>query len=113
MAVKLKSRLGLDDPLAGAGRFDKAQAELVQDLAQDLALFGREIAARLLLEQRQDFDHLRGPVEIRFGRLAGYRVREITEMNGRCAGQRDHERGEGQLRLWLRHLGKVTKCPGA
>ena len=49
-------------PLDG---LDEAQAQLVEHLLEHLALFGRQVAARLLVEQREDLDHLRGAVEVR------------------------------------------------
>ena len=46
---------------APAGPFwhlDEAQAQLEEHLLEQLALFGGQVAARLLFEQRQDVDHL-------------------------------------------------------
>src|SRR5262245_62145063 len=42
---------GFDDPLLAAGGLDEPHAELEEDLLEELPLFGREVAARLLLEQ--------------------------------------------------------------
>ena len=73
---------------------DEAHAQLVEHLLEHLALLGGQVAARLLLEQREDLDHLRGAFEVRLGALAGHRVGQIAEMDGGGAGQREHERGE-------------------
>src|SRR5580765_1546427 len=62
-------RLRLDDELlAGAAlrRLDKAHAEFVEDLLQQLPLFSGEIAARFFFEQPEDFDHLSGAFEVGF-----------------------------------------------
>ena len=70
------------------GSFDEAEPQLVQDLFEDLTLFGREVAARLLVEQREDFDHLRGTVKVHFRALSRNRIRQVAEMDGRRAGER-------------------------
>src|SRR6185436_17023585 len=100
--------LGLDDALAGAADFDKAEAELVEHLFEHLALFGREVAPGLLIEQREDLDHLGSAVEVQLGGLAGDGVGQIAKMDRRRARQRQHEAGE---RKGLGHLIKITKCP--
>src|ERR1700704_4296002 len=99
----------LNDPLAAAGDLDEAHAKLVEHLVEDLALLGGEVAARLLLEEREDLDHLGRAFEVRGGALAGHRVGQVAEMDRRGARQREHEGGEGQLRLRLGHLVKTTK----
>src|SRR5215510_12810215 len=47
-----------DDARLRLVRFDEAQPQLVENLIEQLPLFGREIAACFRLEQRQDVDHL-------------------------------------------------------
>ena len=85
-------------PLVG---FDEAQPELVEHLLEHLALFGGEVAARLPLEQREDFDHLRGAVEVRLGALARHRIGQVAEMDRGGARQRQHEGRKRQGRLAL------------
>src|SRR5712692_2285217 len=46
--------LRLNDPFAGARRLDEAQAELVEDLFENLAFFSSQVAPRFLIEQRED-----------------------------------------------------------
>src|SRR6266852_2283096 len=88
--------LRFDDALGTAGGLDKPRAQLVKDLLEHLALFGGQVAAGLLCQQRQNLDHLRGAVEIRLAALARYRIGEIPEMDRRGAREREHEGGEGQ-----------------
>src|SRR3954469_5808461 len=74
--------LRLNNPLSAAGRLDVAQAQLVEHLLEDLPLFGAEVAAGLLLEQRQDVDHLLRAFEVRLRRtLAGLRIRDVAEVD--------------------------------
>ena len=87
---------------------DKAQAQLVEHLIQDFALFGGQVAAGLRFQQRQDLDHLRRAVEVGFSGFAGNRIGQIPEVDRGRARQREHERREGQLRLRLGHLIKIT-----
>src|SRR5712692_2581813 len=54
--------LRLNNPLPTPAGLDEAQAELIEHLLQELALLGGQIAAGLLLEQREDLNHLRGAV---------------------------------------------------
>src|SRR5471032_1916682 len=86
--------LRLNNPLPATRRFDEPQAQLVQHLLEELPLLQGQVAARLLLEQRKDLDHLRGAVEIRLRGAPGDRIREVAEMNGGGARQREHERGK-------------------
>src|SRR5438445_763993 len=65
---------------------------------EHLALLGGAMAARLLVEQPKNFDHRRRAFEIQRARLAGPRIRQIAEMNGSGARERQNERGEGQRR---------------
>src|SRR5919198_4234160 len=65
---------GFDDAPLALLRFDEAHPELVEDLFEDLPLFGREIAACFLLEQSEDLDHLRRAVQVRFGALTRHRI---------------------------------------
>ena len=51
----------------GLLRLDEAQPQLVEHLLEQLPLFGRQVAARLRLEQRQDVDHLLRGRQIRLG----------------------------------------------
>ena len=92
--------LRLNDPLAAAGGLDEPHAQLVQDLFEHLTLFGRQVAARLLLEQRRG-SRSSAP-RLRDSTSAGWPdigIGQIAEMNRGGAGQREHERGEGQERL--------------
>src|SRR5436305_823386 len=71
----------LTDASAAVSRFDEPQAELVKDLLEHLTLFGRQVAPGLLLEQRENLDHLGGAVEVRLAPLARHRIDEIAEMD--------------------------------
>src|SRR5438093_3446076 len=73
--------LRLDDPFAAARGVDEAEAQLVQHLLEHLPFLGRQVSAGLLIEQRQDFDHLRGAFEVLLARPAGYRVRKVAEVD--------------------------------
>src|SRR6266850_45168 len=92
----LTGSLRLDDALAAAGGFNEPHAQLVQDLCEHLALLGRQIAASLLIEQRQDLDHLRGAIEVELAAFAGDRVEQVAEMDRRGGGERQHEGSERQ-----------------
>src|SRR5262249_15426963 len=98
-----------DDASGRAFGFDETHAELVEDLLEHLTFLRRQIAARFLLEQRENLDHLRGAVEVRLRLLARHGIGEIAEMNGGGAGERQHERRERQS--LLRHFAKIIKCP--
>src|SRR5207237_4068961 len=50
--------LRLNNTLPAAGRLDVAQTQLVEHLLEHLPLLRGQIAARLLLEKREDVDHL-------------------------------------------------------
>src|SRR3954463_8181791 len=63
--------LRFNNPLPTARRFDEPKTELVEDLLENLAFFGREVAAGLLIEERQDLDHLRGALEVDLSGCAG------------------------------------------
>src|SRR6266536_921809 len=52
-----------DDELPGVPGVHKPHAKLVEHLLQDLTLLRRQIPARLLIQQAEDFDHLRSAVE--------------------------------------------------
>src|SRR5687767_7971631 len=73
---------------------DVAKPQLVEDLIEELALLGGQIAARLLLEQREDVDHLLRGRQIRRDRLSRDRVRHVTEVNRSCVGERQNEAKE-------------------
>src|SRR5688572_23694995 len=75
--------------------FDEAKAQLVDDLLEELTLFGRQVAARLLLQQRQDLDHLLRRGKIRLSRLPADRVGHVAEMHGGGVRERQHESNEG------------------
>ena len=80
-----------DDSLFLALRLDEAEPQLVEDGVEQLPLLCREVAARLLFEQREDVDHLAGRLQIdrtRFGRAG---LETIAEMHGRCGREREHE----------------------
>src|SRR3954469_6034022 len=96
----------LNNPLSAAGRFDEAQAKLVEHRLEHLTFFGGEVALGLLLEERENLDHLRGAFEVRLARLARRGIGQIAEVNRRAAGERDHERGERQSRR--RHRYRVS-----
>src|SRR5205809_4385901 len=91
--------LRFNDPFAAARRLDEAQAELVENLFQNLALFSGQIAPRFLIEQREDLDHLRGALEVRFELLPGRRIGQVAEMDRRGAGERQHESRERERGL--------------
>ena len=86
-------RSRLDDALAAARGLDEPQPQLVEHLLEQLALFRREVALGLHVEQREDLDHLRGALEVRLGCCAGLRDRE-----GRRNGWRRCWRATGRRR---------------
>src|SRR5262249_16963235 len=90
--------LRLNNPLPAAGHLDKPQAQLIQHLLEDLPFFGREVAACLLIEKREDFDHLGGAFEILRADGARDGIGQGAEMNRRGARQREHEPGEAERR---------------
>src|SRR5262245_27563179 len=99
------SRLGargsmsrVNDPRRLTARFDEAHPQLVENLLEDLALFAGEVAPRLLLEQREDIDHLRRTLEVRLRLVSGGRIGKVAEMDRGGARQRQHERGKRELR---------------
>src|SRR5262245_12805888 len=94
--------LRLNNAFLAGRRLNVPHSQLVEDLLQHLTLFRRQVAARLLIEERQNLDHLRRTDEIRLGPRAG-RIRQIAEMNGRRTGQRQHERGKRESWLLIRH----------
>src|SRR5215471_18777950 len=89
--------LRFNDPLAAALRLDVPEAQLVEYLLEDLALLGRQIAARLHLKHLENVDHLRSAFEVWLDALTGTRILEIAEVDGGRAGQRHHECREGKL----------------
>ena len=72
--------LRLNNALPGGRRLDKSQAKLVQDLFEHLSFLRRQIAARLLIEQHQNLDHLGRTGEIRLRPSTRHRIREIAEI---------------------------------
>ena len=92
---------GLDDaPLALLG-LDEAHAQLVQQIVDELGFGLGEIPARLLLQHRDDFDHLPGGQKIRLDRLAGSWIGDVAEVHGGRRRQREDEAGEGDAGLFL------------
>ena len=100
--MRLPPPRGLDEP----------QPQLVEHLLEHLALFGGEVAARLLIEQREDLDHLRGAFEVRLGaarRSTGSGrspkwIAAVLASDSTNAVNDSAARGIG-------HLAKIIKCP--
>src|SRR4029077_13959300 len=86
--------LRFNNALPAAGSFDESEPQLVEDLLEDLPLFSGQVAARLLIQEAQDLDHLGGAVEIHLGRLTRDRIRQVAEVDRSCARQRQDERRE-------------------
>src|SRR5258705_11502519 len=70
-------RLRRDDARLRLAGLDEAQPQLVENLLEQLPFLGRQVAAGLRLEQRQDVDHLLRGGKIRLGRLSAHRIRDI------------------------------------
>src|SRR5688572_15077262 len=60
--VPRRVTLRFNNALSGARYLDEPHAQFVQHLLEHLALLGSQIAAGLLIEQRQYLDHLRGAI---------------------------------------------------
>src|SRR5262249_38332682 len=75
--------LRLNDPLPTVPGLDETEPQLVEQLLEQAALLSRQVAARLLFEQREDLDHLRGAVEVRLSALTRRRIGQIAEMDRR------------------------------
>ena len=80
--------------LSASAGLDVAHPQLVEELLEQLPLFGRQVAARLRLEQRQDVDHLLRGRQVRLRCLPGDRIGNVAEVHGGGVRQRQHERGE-------------------
>src|SRR2546423_13123330 len=105
-AAQMIEILGLLEQKTRGNLTAEERTLLVQHLFEERPLFRGQVAAGFLLEQAEDLDHLRGALEI--GRRRAARgVRQIAEMDRGAARQRDHEGGEGQLRLG--HSTKYSK----
>src|SRR6266550_6470295 len=103
--------LRFDDAFAATRDLDEAHPQLVEQLRENLALLRRQVAAGLLLQERQDFDHLRGALQVRLGARARERIWQVAEMDRGRAPERQHKRGERERRRRIGHLIKITKCP--
>src|SRR4029453_2161123 len=57
--------LGNDDPRRAVLDVHEPHAQFVQTLLEQLTLFGAQVAARLLLEDAEDVDHLARALDIR------------------------------------------------
>src|SRR5262245_51716503 len=62
-----RSSSRVDDAWRLPARLEEAHPQLVEHLLEHLTLFGRQVAPRLLFEQREDVDHLRRALEVRRG----------------------------------------------
>src|SRR5437773_6309550 len=79
--------LRLNDALAAALGLDESEAKLVENFFEQLPLIVRQVAARFLVEQLEDLDHLRGAVEVRFAGGSGDGVGQVAEVYCRRARQ--------------------------
>jgi hypothetical protein len=109
VTLRLNNALSIARGLRGPRRFNKAQAQLVENLFEDLTLLSREVPSGLLIEEREDLDHLGGALEVDLGPLARDRVGHVAEMNRGRARQRQHESDESQRRFFglIRHVSWV------
>ena len=71
--------------LSAARRLDEPQTQFVEDLLEDLPLFGGQVASCLLIEQRENLDHLRRRVEVGRRGLARRRIGQVAEMECGCS----------------------------
>src|SRR5437867_9563684 len=81
--VPRRVTLRFNNPLSATRRRDKAHAQLVEHLLEHLALFSRQVALSLLVQQFEDFDHLGRALQVRLGILSGHRIGQVTEVYGR------------------------------
>ena len=79
--------LRLDDARAAVRHLDEALAQLEEELFEQLPFFERQVPLRLLLEQREDVDHLARAFEVRLRQLLPVGFRHVAEVNGRGTGQ--------------------------
>lgn len=79
-------------------------------MIDQLALLDGQVAAGFLLEHREQVDHLRCGVQIGRTLLAGDRIRQVAEMDGGVAREREDEGDKADLRLIRRraHGAKYT-----
>ena len=92
----------------------KRMRQLEEHLLEQLPLFGGEVAARLLFEQRQDVDHLLRRRQVRLRGRAADGIGDVAEMHRRGVGKRQHEGDEvdacdaswscGNAFAWLHQL---------
>ena len=73
---------------AAGSRNERINEHGISHLLEHLALFGGQVASRLLFEQREDVDHLRRAFEVRLGLRPGCGIGEVAEMNRRGARER-------------------------
>src|SRR5262245_54542487 len=73
------------------GRLDVPQAQLVDDLLEQLALLRGQIAFSLLFEQREDVDELTCGGDIGFAVLPGRGIGDVAEVKRRRVSKREHE----------------------
>ena len=91
----------LDDALLALLGLHEAHAQLVQQVVDELRFGLGEVARGLLLQHRDDLDHLPGGHEVRLGRLAGAGIGDVAEVHGGRRRQREHEAGESDAGLFL------------
>jgi hypothetical protein len=91
---------------------DVAHPQLVDDLLQELTLFGGQVAARFLLEEREDVDHLLRRREIRLAHLASDGIGDVAEVNRGGVSERQHETKERDCRSVVTVFSGVVRLLG-
>ena len=103
-AVDHPGASGRDDARLRLAGLYESEAQLVEDLLEQLPLFGGQVAAGLGFEQRQDVDHLLCRRQVGIRLLPAHRVGNVSEVNRSRVRKRENERGEAdpfRVRLML------------
>lgn len=102
-------KLRFDDAAFALLRLDEPHAELVQEVVDEARFLRAEIPLRLLLQERDQLDHLGGGNQVRLHPLAGARIGDVAEVHGRGRGKRKNEATERDpLRFGILHHGMLA-----
>ena len=72
-------------------RLDETQPQIVDEVVEQLGFGWIEIAACLVLQQRQEIDHLCRGDKVRLTGLAAHGVGQVAKVDGGSGAERQHE----------------------
>ncbi len=109
MPRKVICKLRFDDAALALLRLHETHAQLVQQVVHETRFGFAEVALGLLLQERDELDHLRGAGQVRLDSFSGAGIGDIAEMDGRGRGEREDEASErDRLGFLILHHGMLA-----